>query len=404
MSFLAGTVLANAGDMFTQVAVFWTALSLGGKAISIGGLGGAWVFARMMMGFVSGPIIDRFNRRNIMLWMHLGLSLLSFAVFALSRMGLLQMWHLWAFLVGEAVFGIPSDLAFDSLVPDLVGKDRLLKVNGMMTSWGMADNLIEAAASGFVYALWGPAPLFLFNAVMYLVGVIGALAVPPEDARCHHAPRGQGWNPFADVKRTTRFIRREGLLIRLLALSQINGILFVPLFFIPPLVSDALEIGGEGFGILQAMILGGLLLGGFLASTVGAKWPKVHMMIGGRVLYALGFLALGIFYSPAIAVIAFFLFGLGYAGPDVYGMTLQQQLIPSSHRGRISGISSFVGGVIQPGALALFTILIDGTSARFVLILLSFLVLAAAALQSLLLPMNEKNWVLGDPEAEPVSD
>ena len=92
--FLSGYALANAGDIFTQVAIFWTALSLTGRALSLATLGGAWTFAAAVMGLLSGSIVDRFNRRGILIWFHILLSVLSLTLFLLVISGQLRMWHL----------------------------------------------------------------------------------------------------------------------------------------------------------------------------------------------------------------------------------------------------------------------------------------------------------------------
>lgn len=122
--------------MIAQVAVSWTGLSLSGHAISLAGLGTAWTLASAVMGLVSGPMIDRFNRRNALVWLHGGLALLGLALFALAGSGDIKMWHLWAYLIGESLFGVPCGMAFDSILPDLVHKDRLVRINGLLSSWG----------------------------------------------------------------------------------------------------------------------------------------------------------------------------------------------------------------------------------------------------------------------------
>ena len=367
--FLAGYALGNTGDMFTQVAVLWTGLSLSGRAISLAGLGGAWTLALAVMGLLSGPIIDRFNRRNALIWLHGCLSLLSLGLFALAHTGHLRMWHLLAYLIGESLFGVPCGMAFDSILPDLVRKDRLVRVNGLLSSWGMTDNLIEAAVSGVVLALWGPAPIFLFNGIMYLFGSASALFVPASSGVASHRRREDRWHPWVDLRFTVRYIVRERLL----------------------------DVGSRGYGFFQSLTLGGVLAGSLLASSIGTRWPKVKMWIGGQILYALGFLALGIFVHPVPALGAFLLFGLGCTGGRVYQSTLIQQILPSELRGRVFGIGGFIGGALQPLALALAMMFVDRSGVGIVLAGLAGILLVLSLAQILLLPLREKDWVLAAP-------
>lgn len=396
--FLTGYALGNSGDMFTQVAILWTGYTLSGRsAISLAALGGAWTLASAVMGLVSGPLIDRLNRRNALIWLHVAQALLSLGLFALAQADLLRMWHLWAYLVGSSVAVVPCGMAFDSLLPDLVHKDRLVRINGLLSSWGMADNMAEAAASGVVLALWGPAPVFLFNGLMYFLGTLSALMVPPTYGSVADAGPKARWNPLADLRLTLRYIIREPLLRRYIPLAQMGGLVFVCLFFMPPLVSSALGMESEGFGFFQSVTIGGVLAGSLLASSIGTRWPKVKMWIGGQILYALGFLALGIFIHPVPALGAFFLFGFGCTGRRVYQSSLYQQILPTQHRGRVFGIDRFVGGALQPLALSLAMLFVDRSGVGVVLAGLAGLLLVLSVAQILLLPMHEKDWVLAAP-------
>jgi len=390
--------LGNAGDIFTQIAVFWTGLSITGTALSVAGLGGVWTLGAALAGLVSGSIIDRFNRRNLLIYLHTLLALLCFVIFAFSRIGSLKLWHLWCFLIGEAVLGTPVTAAFTALVPDIVPKDRLVRVNGLLSSWGMTDNLIEAALSGVILALWGPAPIFLFNGIMYLFGSAAALFLPRSAGTPHREQGKPHWQPIHDLRCSVRYIAREKLLRRLIPLDFLSDVVFAPLFFLAPIVSAAIGMGSEGYGFFQSLSLGGVLAGSLVASSIGTKWPKFPMWIGGTILFSLAFLALGIHMVPSVALVVFFLFGLGVSGGRVYGHTLIQQVLPSKIRGRVNGVQSFLGGVLQPVSLAVVMALIDVSSVDRVLIWLSLLMLAIAACYFLLLPMREKDWILSEPQ------
>jgi len=402
LPFLSGYALGNAGDMFAQVAVLWTGLSLSGQAISLAGLGGAWTFAGAVTNLLSGAIVDRFNRRDVMILFQSALGLLSIALAVLAFMGHLRMWHLWLFVLGQAILGNPADTAFDSMLPDLVRKDRLLRINGFLQSWGMTDNLVEAAVSGIVLGVWGPAPIFLFNGAMCMFASAGALFVP-RGSGAAHAPRADGWHPISDLKLTFRYVVREPLLRRTVPLGIVGSMIFGCLFFTPPLVSVALGSGSEGYGFLQSLTLAGVLVGSLLAASVGTKWPKLKVWVGGHVLYGLGFLALGTFLhrgfamGSLVAYVAFFLFGLGCTGSRVYYATLYQQMLPTSHRGRVFGITGFLGSAFQPLALAVAMLLVDRSDVGLVLVGVAGLTLLLAAARVALLPMREAAWVLTTP-------
>ncbi len=396
IAFLVGRSLVDVGGTFSQVAVFWTALSFTGSALSVGSLGGVWTFSMAMMNLVSGTIVDRFNRKALMILLDGLLGVVSLALFALATAGTLRIWHLWGFLIVEAVLGMPSSLAFRTLLPDIVDKEALLRVNGAMHSWGSVDNLVEAALAGVIIKLWGPGPIFLINAMTYFIGALSPVFIWAVKTRGRKpSPR---WHPLADLRITVRYLSEEVLLRRYILLNLLRNLVFAPLFFMAPLVARAVGMGSEGYGFFQSLTIGGLLAGSLLAATFGVRWPKVLMWLGGTTLYAVSFIVLGGWLSIPVAFAVFFLFGLGWTGGRVYMGTLIQQILPSDHRGRIMGITSFFGGVLQPLALSLATVFVDRAGLGIVLIAVGALNLSVVLLSTWLLPLREQGWTLSSPE------
>lgn len=397
IAFLVGESVVDVGGTFSQVAVFWTALSITGSAISVGSLGGMWTFSMAVMNLISGGIADRFNRKALLIILTGVLGVISLAMFGLAASGSLQIWHLWLFLIAEAVLGMPSSLAFRTLLPDLIDKEKLLRVNGVMHSWGGIDNLVEAALAGVIIKLWGPGPIFLINAITYFLGAVSPLFIWRFKTRAHKP--SERWRPFADLRFTTRYLSKERLLRKYILLNLGSGVVFAPLFFMAPLVARAIGMGSEGYGFLQSLMLGGLLAGSLLAATIGAHWPKVIMWLSGAALYSISFTVLGFWLSLPVAFVVFFLFGLGLTGGRVYLRTLMQQVLPSAHRGRIMGITSFMGGVFQPLALSLATVFVDRSGVGTVLVAVAALNLMMVFLAAWLLPLKDEQWTLSSPEA-----
>ena len=349
-----------------------------------------------VMNLISGAIVDRLNRKVLMIILDGLLGVISLALFVLATSGPLQIWHLWLFLIAEAVFGMPSALAYRTLLPDLIDKEKLLRVNGVMSSWGKVDNLVEAVLAGIILKLWGPGPIFLINAITYFLGAVSPFFIWTLKTRSRKP--STRWRPLADLRFTTRYLLKERLLRRYALLNLLTGIVFAPLFFMAPLVAKAVGAGSEGYGFFQSLTIGGLLAGSLLAATIGAHWPKVIVWLGGAALYSLSFTVLGFWLSIPIAFAIFFLFGLGWTGGRVYLGTLVQQVLPSAHRGRIMGITSFLGGVLQPLSLSLAMVFVDRAGLRTVLVALGALNLGMVGLNACFLPLREEAWTLSTPE------
>lgn len=165
-----------------------------------------------------------------------------------------------------------------------------------------------------------------------------------------------------------------------------------------PLVAKAVGAGSEAYGFFQSLTIGGLLSGSLVAATIGARWPKVIVWLGGAALYSVSFAVLGFWLSLPIPLAVFFLFGLGWTGGRVYLGTLVQQVLPIAHRGRIMGITSFLGGVLQPLSLSLAMVFVDRAGLGTVLVAVGALNLTVVFLSAWLLPLREEAWTPSIPE------
>lgn len=391
--FLTGQALSNTGQKFANIAVFWVALTFTGKAISLGALGSAWLFASAIANLIAGTIVDRFRRRNLLIVLKFSRSLLSLTLFFFAWTDNLNLWHLWVFLITEGILQMPSGIAFRSLLPDLVDKKGLVRFNGILNSWGRIDDLVEATIAGFIIGIWGPAPIFLINSATYLIGGVAPLVIKEPMSR--HQPTR--WKPWAELWVTARYMAGERLLRKFTLLNLSANLLFVPLVFVTPLIASEMALGAEGYGLFESLATAGLLVGGLFSSTVGAHWSKPRMWIGGQVLLALSFLSLGIFFSSSFAFIAFFISGLGRTGGFIYGRSLLQQILPGEHRGRIMGTFSFLGGIGQPLVLSLAMLSVDQFGIVPVLIVLALLLLTISGIAVVTVPLRETEWVLHPP-------
>lgn len=391
-AFLVSQAFVNVGGRLTQIAVFWSALSLGGTALSVGALGASWTFVMAVVGLVSGSLADRFSRKTLLIVLESLLGILSLSIAMLAFFDALDLWHLWAFLLLESILGTPVSMAFSALLPDMISEARLLRLNAVFGSWGQIDNLVEAALAGVVLGIWGPAPLFLIHGVTYLIGALGAfLAVEPR-SQPHHASDSR-WTPVSDLRVTVAFLRSKKLFLKNILLEALEDLCYAPLYFVAPLVAASVGSGPEGYGFFEGLMMVGMLVASLAASTVASHLPKVKTWLIGTGLYSMAFAFLGFRMTYSTALVAFFVVGLGMVGGRIYGKTLVQQALPSTVRGRITGASWFLTGILQPASVALAMMLVDRGSLSTILISLGLAMTGLTIVRAVLLPLADAAWI-----------
>lgn len=122
-----------------------------------------------------GPLIDRFNRRNVLILSDLGSALGNILVLALALAGLLQIWHVYLMILLGSAFGAIHGPAFAAVVPQLVKKEALGRANGLLSTGNSIGQIVGPAVAAVLLARFQLAGLvavdlvtFLFNALVLL--------------------------------------------------------------------------------------------------------------------------------------------------------------------------------------------------------------------------------------------
>jgi MFS family permease len=130
------------------------------------------------------------------------------------------------------------------------------------------------------------------------------------------------------------------------ALVYMAGVAILVLF-----AQQELGLGNAGFGLLLAAIAVGGLPGNLLAPAVGRRLRAGTLLIGGTLVAAAAWLAVGL--APSVwAAVALVLVGLVGSIWDVAQLSLRQLLIPDPLLGRVISAFRLVGfGPAPVGAL-----------------------------------------------------
>ena len=325
-------------DMTVRMAVNgWLVLELSDdSAFWVGIFALAQGVGQLLFSMVAGAIVDRFQRRNVLLVEgSLGLMI----AWSVAAAALLEAITLWMAIALGFVIGVQRAVRFTAsnrLVYDLVGPRQL--VNGVslwrvsttpMAIFGalLAGLLIDWVGIWAAYALIGIS-LVISLPFLALITVKGAV-------------ERSGVNLLQQTLEGIRFARRSRPLSTLFTISVVMEALgFAYLVMIPIMAKIVLEVGGTGMGFLQA----GTGVGMFSATLVmaargdaGNKPRVIFLAAIGAGLALIGFAlsrSLPLSVLLAAAVMAFL---------HAYDLTLgalMQLVSPPNLRGRAVSLHS----------------------------------------------------------------
>jgi predicted MFS family arabinose efflux permease len=236
------------------------------------------------------------------------------------------------------VFAALFDPALSAATPNLVDAPDLPAANALNGSlWGTML-AVGAGLGGLVSAKLGADTAFLVNAGSFVVsaGLLASIRRRFSEA----TPRPTEHPGLVEATQETwRFARRDRRVLSLLIVKFGFGAAAGLLALIPVMALDVFDAGSIGFGLLMASRGIGALIGPFLGHRIaGAGHRRLFPAIGlSLAVFGLGYLALGLAPTIAIAAVTIGVAHLGGGSQwmlSTYGL---QVLVPDRIRGRIFG-------------------------------------------------------------------
>ncbi|HEX5540370.1 MAG TPA: MFS transporter [Micromonospora sp.] len=372
--YFVGSLVANTGTWFQNVAAILTIFALTRSAVMVGLVTAMQFVMQFFAAPFVGAVADRMDRRALIL---IGQVLGAVSASLLAAMAFLDALTPGAILlliglagVGQAV----SAPAAQALVPNLVGADEVPQAIALQSLTFNLSRAIGPVAGAAVYALSGPGAAFLINAACYLVFIF-ALFTMPLARPAAAPPRGNGLGLLGGVT----YVRRNPELLRYLAAVALVAFAMEPVATLSPLFADGFDGDDLLVGVFITCFGGGAALSagwvGPLRRAVGADRAGAV----GMLTLATGMIVLAVSPEAISASVGLVIGGAGYlvAVSDV--TTGLQQGLTDGIRGRVMALWSMAFLGIRPGAAVLHGWLGDAFSAPVGALVGALAALAAAA-------------------------
>jgi MFS family permease len=165
-----GQVVSEIGDWLNNIAVLALAIQLAGEG-RVGLAVAAYAIARHLPLFIFGPVagvvVDRVNRRRVMIAADLARAALALGFMLAGRWGSLAV----IYVVGASLFSVSSffNAAKRASIPNLVGStEELLAANSISASTTAATIAVGSALGGVVATALGRDTVFVLNALTFV--------------------------------------------------------------------------------------------------------------------------------------------------------------------------------------------------------------------------------------------
>ncbi len=344
--FFSGQLVSLIGTWMQNVGQAWLVLELTHSSFKLGVVSALQFLPMLFLSFLTGPFIDYFPKRRIIIVTQTVFMLLAFTLSILVWTGVVQYWHI---VILATLLGIVNTIdmpARQSFLVELVGREDLMNAVAMNSSIFNAARAVGPAIAGLLIGAAGTAVCFFVNGLSFLAVLWSLLLMtfkePPAGQRKSH-------RVFEDIGEAIAYIRNTpAVLITILLVSVVsifgtNFNVLVPVFARQELHRDA-----AAFGFLMSSFGAGALIGAISLAALSKHGPKLILLLGGGM--ALSFFLILIGFQKSYGLTALLLALCGWSMITFFGManTTVQLSTEDRLRGRVMSIYTLAFGGLTP--------------------------------------------------------
>ena len=337
----AGQIVSEIGDNFNNIAVFALAMALTHSGLVVTGVLLARAIPAITVGPLAGVLLDRFDRKRIMVASDLvrALVALGFILAVTSH----RIWVLYAFsalLMAASPF---FSAGRSAILPTIASPEEIHTANSLTQTTQWMTLTVGTFLGATVVAI-GYKWAFGFNALSFIFSAWCIWNLRAPDAAGFRAkrkirPEGDSIRPFREYRDGLRYVRSVPLVFAIALLSvgwatgggaaQILFTLFGEVVF---------NRGASGIGLIWGFAGLGLLTGGVFANWLGRrlsfKGYKLTVFID-YVVYGVTYVLFSRAQQFHLALVFIFLSRVVMAVNGVLNYSYLLRTVPNHFRGRV---------------------------------------------------------------------
>lgn len=303
------SIASNIGTWMHDVGAGWMMASISPDPLMVAFVQAATSLPMFLFVLPSGVLSDIIDRRRYLLFAQWWMLATAGVLGVLTLSGVLDPWVL---LIATFMLGSGAAMAappFQSLLPELVGKDDLPTAVALNSLGVNISRAIGPALGGFILSLTGPAVVFLLNAVSVLGVLIVVWKWQPK-VREAHLP-SEHFLPA--VRAGLRYVRNAPLFRAVLIRAAAFFVFASAAWSLLPLIAKKeLGLGAAGYGALLGCIGIGAIAGALVLPKLRKQCSVDVLLTSASVLFAAVVAALALLKNPVVIGMALVLGGLAW--------------------------------------------------------------------------------------------
>jgi MFS transporter, DHA3 family, macrolide efflux protein len=373
--FLSSQTISLFGSSLVQYAIMWhiTLTTESGLMMTLFIICG--FIPTFLLSPVAGVWADRYNRKILIV---LSDGLIAFSTLILAILFLMGYDSVWLLFVMAAIRALGTGIqtpAVGAILPQIVPKDKLTKVNGANGSIQAVIMFVSPMVSAALLAMASLEIIFFIDVITAAIAIITLLAFLKISVH-EKAAEKQTTSYFSDFKQGIKYVNDQAFLKRFFLLFAIFLALMAPAAFLTPLQVTR-SFGGDVWELtaIEIAFSIGMMAGGAIIATWGGFKNKVKTMafagfIMGACTFALGIVPIFWLYLAFMAI-----FGVAMPIFNTPTTVLLQEKIEENYLGRVFGVMGMISTSMMPLGMLIFGPMADFIDIEWLLIGTGILIL-----------------------------
>lgn len=350
MRLWTGQTISQLGDFVSDIAFPLLVYDVTRSATGLGFGFAIEMLPLIVIGPLAGVFADRWNRRTLLLTVD--------AVRVLCALGLFlskSIWQLYLLALVAAIMQAIFTSTYAAVIPQITERQYVKSISLSYTGYRTMQVIGPMVAAGIIGLVHGPRPAFVFDAATFAAGFLMTLTIHVDKVK-HSGPTHHFLD---DLRRGAHFLAQSAVVRYLTSYNTIIAIAGAvatlgTVIYIKAALGLPAATSDQFYGLVGAVLAGGLALTTWLIGLLHDQLPKRRMLLGGPMLAGAAYLLFLFHPGPGAIFPIFLIVSVGSACSLVPVPVFLATAVPNELRGRTY---SFINALDALASLVTYSVL-----------------------------------------------
>jgi MFS transporter, DHA3 family, macrolide efflux protein len=346
-----GQVVSLLGTAMSGFGLTIWVYELTGSATALSLMGFFFVTPMLIISPLAGALVDRSNRKLMMMISDLASGLATIAILAFYLTGRLDLWPLYIANGFMGLFQAFQWPAFSAAITTMLPKEQYGRANGLMALAESGSGILAPILAGALLAFIGLGGILAIDIASFVIAILALLIVhvpQPQTTQVGEASKGSLWQE--SIFGFHYILKRPSLLGLQIVFLVGNFLATIAFTLAAPMILSRTGNNELALGTVNSIGAIGGVLGGVIMSAWGGTRRKVHGVLSGWALSGVFTSLFGL--ARSIPVWAATEFASGAIGPWINSsnQAIWQAKVAPDVQGRVFSIRRLIAWISTPAA------------------------------------------------------